>query len=111
MSVPDPPRLRPTWPRALLTLLALLLATLATAPTAQAGPPPPAALAAEIGGEVQQDATETALRLPTRHATRLPTARPHATAPTPARRGTPSVARPGGLHPHVPTPRTAVLRC
>lgn len=109
MSVPDPPRLRPTWPRALLTLLALLLATLATAPTAQAGPPPPAALAAEIGGEVQQDATETALRLPTRHATRLPTARPP--APVPARRLTPPAPRPRGLHPHVPTPRTAVLRC
>ncbi|MFK4069593.1 hypothetical protein [Streptomyces sp. NPDC029674] len=109
MSVTGPPHRHSTWPRALLTLLALVLATLTAAPVAQASPPPPVALAAEVGGETHQDATETALRLPTRHATRLPTARPP--APVPARRATSSVPHPAGLRPHVPTPRTPVLRC
>ncbi|MEU6990669.1 hypothetical protein ABZ953_08440 [Streptomyces sp. NPDC046465] len=114
MSVPAPPHRRhPAWPRALLTLLALLLAALtATAtPGAQASPRPPAALSTESGGsEIQQDATDTALRLPTGHATRVPTPRTPAAAP-PRRPAAAPAPRPTLLHPHVPTPRSVVLRC
>ncbi|MEV1025467.1 hypothetical protein [Streptomyces sp. NPDC050264] len=63
----------------LLALLALLVAPPAAAP-AEASAPPPAAAASGAPGELHQDVPEAALRLPTGHATRLPT------APRPRRR-------------------------
>ncbi|MEW2391176.1 hypothetical protein AB0933_22775 [Streptomyces venezuelae] len=115
MSVPPATsRHHAPWPRALLTLLAVLLVALAPdAGLATPATPPPAALSTETGGsEIQHDLTETALRLriPTRRANHIPTPHrpvtpasstpPHAT-PTPPRL----------LLPHVPTPRSVVLRC
>ncbi|MGW2226025.1 hypothetical protein [Streptomyces formicae] len=93
---------------ALLILLPTLLALLAlTTPSAPSTPTPPATLSAEAAPETQQDATVTALRLPA-PAPRLrdtpalvqAEARTHATPPPPRR-----------LRPHVPTPRSVVLRC
>ncbi|MEU5899913.1 MULTISPECIES: hypothetical protein [Streptomyces] len=113
MSVPPTPSRRHTpWPRALLTLLTVLLVTLAPACTPATAAPPPAALSTETGGsEIQHDLTDAALRLrlPTRRATHIPTARPRTPAPPrPAARPAPAPPR---LLPHVPTPRSVVLRC
>ncbi|MEV5978944.1 hypothetical protein [Streptomyces sp. NPDC052114] len=102
------------WPRALLALLVLLAATLAlTGLTAPAAPPPPVTLSTEAGSgsEAQQDATDAALRLPARHAaTRRPDTPglPSAPPATGTRADSPP---PRHLRPHVPTPRSVVLRC
>ncbi|MFD6437301.1 hypothetical protein [Streptomyces venezuelae] len=110
---PATPRRHAPWPRALLTLLAVLLVALT--PTATpATPPPPAALSTETGGsESQHDLTDTALRLriTTRRAHHIPTPR-HPSAPaafTPPRPA--PTTPPRLLLPHVPTPRSVVLRC
>ncbi|MFJ2771675.1 hypothetical protein [Streptomyces sp. NPDC087300] len=104
-----PARRHAPWPRALLILVLPLLVLLAPAHASPAPPPPAVTLTTESGPENQQDATVTALRLPTHHATRLPTppSRPHRgplspeTAPAPPRQP----------HPHVPAPRSVILRC
>ncbi|WP_428953692.1 hypothetical protein [Streptomyces sp. cg35] len=96
-----------SWARALVLVLALLLAPLAAAPTEASAPPPAAASSCEPG-ELQQEAPEAALRLPTGHPTRLPTTpRPRllrAPAPGPVPADPP--ARPSHR-----ALRTVVLRC
>ncbi|CAM5593341.1 hypothetical protein SALBM135S_03280 [Streptomyces alboniger] len=104
---PSPPR-----PYAWLRVLSVLVTVFAAAVTTPsvAAPPPPAALAlpAEPGSEAQHDASETALRLPTRHATRLPTA----ARPGPPRgRAAPARVTPPRRTVQVPPRRSMVLRC
>ncbi|MFF1686008.1 MULTISPECIES: hypothetical protein [unclassified Streptomyces] len=66
---------RPAWARTLLVLLALLgTAFASTVPCAQAAPAHTASSSTEPG-ELHQDAPDTALRLPTGHAIRLPAER------------------------------------
>ncbi|MFE0175200.1 hypothetical protein ACFWZ2_23055 [Streptomyces sp. NPDC059002] len=102
---------RATWPRTLLTLVVLpLLILLAPPHTTAPALTPPTTLSTEPGPETQQDTTDTALRLPTRHATRLPTPTPHRPRTTPATPLTEPQPRPHP-HLHVPTPRSVVLRC
>ncbi|MEV3852971.1 hypothetical protein AB0J38_01410 [Streptomyces sp. NPDC050095] len=112
---PTPPghRARAAWARALvlaltvLTVLTLLVAPLAAAPSEAAAPPPAAASSCEPG-ELQQDAPEAALRLPTGHPTRLPTT-PLPPALPDAATHLPSLT--DGTHPTHRALRTVVLRC
>ncbi|WP_329572372.1 hypothetical protein [Streptomyces sp. NBC_01361] len=74
---------RPAWARTLLVLLTVLgTAFASTVPCAEAAPAHAASSPTEPG-ELHQDAPDTALRLPTGHATRLPAER--ATHVLPAR--------------------------
>lgn len=106
-TAPPAPIRRATWLHALLILLLALLALTAPATPSTPAPPPPATLSTESAPEAQQDATVTALRLP---------------APAPRLRDTPALVQaeagaeaappaPPRLRPHVPTPRSVVLRC
>ncbi|MFD3477032.1 hypothetical protein [Streptomyces sp. NPDC058695] len=102
---------RPAWAGTLLVLLTLLgTAFASTVPCAEAAPSHAASSSTEPG-ELHQDAPDTALRLPTGHATRLPAER--ATHVLPARPPAPP-ARPrapratlNSLH----ALRCVVLRC
>ena len=97
------PGRRPVWLRALLVLVTLLGTALAATGPVTAATAPAAVVSVEPG-ELHQDAPDTALRLPTGHATRLPAAR--TTLPVlPAR---PSL-RPA--RPHAPRATLRALRC
>ncbi|QQC90213.1 hypothetical protein [Streptomyces alfalfae] len=105
-SVPRlPARLR-AWFRVPLVLVAVFATALPMA-SASAAVPPPAALAAESGGESQHDGAETAPRPPARQGTRLPTA----ARPGPPRASVARALPPPRLVPRVPARRSVVLRC
>ncbi|MGW5867502.1 hypothetical protein ACWFRJ_35730 [Streptomyces sp. NPDC055239] len=97
---------RPAWLRAALVLLALLGAVLVpVAPTEAAPAPPAAAVSIEPTGEAHQEATDSTLRVPTRRPTPV-------TTPATADHRTPEPLPPPTLpHPHLPAPRSVVLRC
>ncbi|MEU6766363.1 hypothetical protein ABZ916_28145 [Streptomyces sp. NPDC046853] len=101
---------RIAWLRAALILLALLgtvLAPASPASPAEAAPaPPPAAVSTEPAGEAHQDATDSALRVPTRRP--APHTTPAVRRPRTARR---SLPRPTRSRTHLPAPRSVVLRC
>ncbi|MEU6677238.1 hypothetical protein [Streptomyces sp. NPDC046925] len=105
MSRAASPRI--AWLRAALILLALLGTVLAPASPAEAAPaPPPAAVSTEPAGEAHQDATDSALRAPTRRP--APHTTPAVRRPRTARR---SLPRPTRSRTHLPAPRSVVLRC
>lgn len=108
-AVPGPRARGPV--RALLllaALLALAFVPLAAAPAGASAPPPAAASSCE-SGELHQDAPEAALRLPTGHPTRLPTAPLQTLAPRSAPRAPGTTAHPA--NPSQRALRTVVLRC
>ncbi|MEU5056796.1 MULTISPECIES: hypothetical protein [unclassified Streptomyces] len=97
---------RPAWARALLVLVALLgMASASAVPCAAAAPAHAASTPTEPG-ELHQDAPDTALRLPTAHATRLPAER---AAPVPRARPSAPPARPRA--PRATLNSLNVLRC
>ncbi|MCQ4214004.1 hypothetical protein [Streptomyces longispororuber] len=105
-STAAPGRRARAWARALLLAVALLVTPLA-APAAEAAPP--AAASSCEPGELHQDTAENALRLPTGHPVRLPTAPPRQPRPPFA-----PWARTSPEHPASPSHRalrTVVLRC
>ncbi|MFB6672032.1 hypothetical protein ACFVDQ_29525 [Streptomyces sp. NPDC057684] len=97
---------RPAWARALLVLVALLgMAFTSAVPCASAAPAHAASSPTEPG-ELHQDAPDTALRLPTAHATRLPAER---ATPVPRARPSAPPARPRA--PRATLNSLNVLRC